>query len=239
MVSKRNSWITLCPLGAKGIVVPCAVCPSVPPSLPLYRPREHEPYWLWGIYVNFLGFCGTLKIYYTLIGVCPCYALQPTIFHRFCSSVWYKTKFGSQNFWLTTLVTFGHRLQKLVTNISSDLHDLVNTGLAVGSLVKWLPIEVANPSEIDKFEWFIAPRLQTAPSDCNHLKHTMPCEILHPMVWGTSVNSLVLILKTIDFSCLASYFSGKATKVGSPPNFQSSYLSSGESLNHNTLSHYY
>ena len=54
--------------------------------------------------------------------------------------------------WLPTLVTFGHRLPKLVANISSDFHHLVNTGLTVGSLVKWLPIKVANPSKIDKFE---------------------------------------------------------------------------------------
>ena len=113
-------------------------------------------------------------------------------------SVWYKTKFGSQKFWLPKLVTLGHSLPKLVANISSQFHRLVNTGLAVGSLVKWLPIKVANPSKIDKFAWFIAPRLQMAPSNCNHLWNTMPCEILHPMVWGTSVNSLVLILKAIN-----------------------------------------
>ena len=71
-------------------------------------------------------------------------------------------KFSSQ-------VTFGHRLPKLVANISSWFHHLVNTGLAVGTLVKWLPIKVANPSKIDRFEWFIARRLQMAPSDCNHL----------------------------------------------------------------------
>ena len=73
------------------------------------------------------------------------------------------------NFWLPTLVTFGQRLPKLVAKISSDFHHLVNTGLAVGSLVKWLPIKVANHSKIDKFEWFIARRLQMAPSDCSHL----------------------------------------------------------------------
>ena len=71
--------------------------------------------------------------------------------------------------WLPTLVTFGHRLPKLVANISSDFHHLVNTGLAVGSFAKWLPIKVANPSKIDKFEWFIACRLEMAPSDRNHL----------------------------------------------------------------------
>ena len=59
-------------------------------------------------------------------------------------------------------------------------------------------IKVANTSKIDKFEWFIARRLEMAPSDCNHFEHTMPCEIIHQMVCGTSVNSLALILKTIN-----------------------------------------
>ena len=28
-----------------------------------------------------------------------------------------------------------------------------------------------------------------APSDCNHLEHTMHCEILHPIVWGVECHS--------------------------------------------------
>ena len=56
-------------------------------------------------------------------------------------------------------------LPKLEANISSHFHHLVNRGLAVGSLVKWLPIKVDNHSKIDKFEWFIARRLKMAPSD--------------------------------------------------------------------------
>ena len=48
----------------------------------------------------------------------------------------------------------------------------------------------------------------------------MPSGIFQRMVWGTSVNSLAFILKTILIcSCLASLFSWKATSVGSPPNF--------------------
>ena len=42
--------------------------------------------------------------------------------------------------WLPTLVTICNGLPKLVANISSHIDHLVNTGLAVGSLVKWLPI---------------------------------------------------------------------------------------------------
>ena len=42
--------------------------------------------------------------------------------------------------WLPTLVTICNGLPKLVASISSHIHHLVNTRLAVGSLVKWLPI---------------------------------------------------------------------------------------------------
>ena len=72
-------------------------------------------------------------------------------------------------FWLPKLVTTGQRLPKLVTNISSQFHRLVNTGLAVGPLVEWLQTKVSNLYKIDKFEWFIAHRLEMAPSNCNHL----------------------------------------------------------------------
>ena len=48
-----------------------------------------------------------------------------------------------------TLVTVWRRLPKLVANISSEFHHLVNTELAVGSLVKWLPIKVAHPCKSD------------------------------------------------------------------------------------------
>ena len=60
------------------------------------------------------------------------------------------------------------RLPKLVATISFSFQHLVNTGLDVGSLLKWLPIKVAYPSKMEKYEWFIARRLQMAPSDCNH-----------------------------------------------------------------------
>ena len=73
------------------------------------------------------------------------------------------------NFWLPKLVTSRHRLPKLVAKISSQFHRLVNTGLAIGSLVKQLPIKVASPFKIVKFVWFIAHRLKMTPSNCNHL----------------------------------------------------------------------
>ena len=48
--------------------------------------------------------------------------------------------------WLPTLVTICNGLPKLVAKIISHIHHLVNTGLHVGSLVKWLPIKVAIPA---------------------------------------------------------------------------------------------
>ena len=47
----------------------------------------------------------------------------------------------------------------------------------------------------------------------------MPCEILCRMVWGTSVNSLALILKTINLSLPCKLIFRKSYEVGSPPNF--------------------
>ena len=71
--------------------------------------------------------------------------------------------------WLPTLLTICNGLPKLVANISSHIHHLVNTWLSVDSLVKWLPIKVAKPANYTQFEWFITCRLETAPSDCNQL----------------------------------------------------------------------
>ena len=47
----------------------------------------------------------------------------------------------------------------------------------------------------------------------------MPCGIIHQIVWGPSVNSLALILKTINLFLPCKLIFWKATKVGSPPNF--------------------
>ena len=47
----------------------------------------------------------------------------------------------------------------------------------------------------------------------------MPCWIIHQIVWGTSVNSLALILKPINLFLPCKLIFWKATKVGSPPNF--------------------
>ena len=47
----------------------------------------------------------------------------------------------------------------------------------------------------------------------------MPCGIIHQIVWDTSVNSLALILKTINLFLPCKLIFWKATKVGSPPDF--------------------
>ena len=69
--------------------------------------------------------------------------------YQWVSSLVQNQIFGSQN--LAT--KFGKHLF-MATKIDSQcsqLHRLVNTGLAVGSLDKWLPIKVANTSKTDKF----------------------------------------------------------------------------------------
>ena len=51
--------------------------------------------------------------------------------------------------WPQTLVTICACLPKLVANVSFQFHHLVNTGIAIGSLVKWLPIMVAHTCKSD------------------------------------------------------------------------------------------
>ena len=51
--------------------------------------------------------------------------------------------------WLPNLVTICAWLPKLVANVSSNFHHLVNTGLSVGSFFIWLPITVAHTCKLD------------------------------------------------------------------------------------------
>ena len=51
--------------------------------------------------------------------------------------------------WPPNLVTICALLPKLVANVSSNFHRLVNTGLAIGSFFKWLPITVAHTCKLD------------------------------------------------------------------------------------------
>ena len=107
---------------------------------------------------------GFLALYGERVGV-KCRRGSGGIFPTLCVEFCLVTNQSSTkpNLVAKILVTFGHMLPKLVASICSQFDHLVNTGLAVGSLVKWLPIKVANPSKTDKFEWFIAHRLEMAP----------------------------------------------------------------------------
>ena len=51
--------------------------------------------------------------------------------------------------WPPNLVTIFAWLPKLVANVSSNFHHLVNTGLTVGSFFKWLPITAAHTCKLD------------------------------------------------------------------------------------------
>ena len=51
--------------------------------------------------------------------------------------------------WPPNLVTICAWLPNLVDNISSSFHHLVNTGLAIGSLARWLPLMVAHTCKLD------------------------------------------------------------------------------------------
>ena len=51
--------------------------------------------------------------------------------------------------WPPNLVTICAWLPKLVVTVSSEFHNLVNTGLVVGSLARWLPIMVAHTCKLD------------------------------------------------------------------------------------------
>ena len=51
--------------------------------------------------------------------------------------------------WPPNLLTICAWLPKLVANVSSKFHHLVNTGLAFGSLARWLPIMVVHTCKLD------------------------------------------------------------------------------------------
>ena len=95
------------------------------------------------------------------------------------NQIWYP------KFWLPKLVTSGHRLTKLVANISSQFCHLVNsnTGLAVGSLVKWLPIKVANPYKLRQI-WVV----YCSPIENGFIRLQSP--LTHYALWNFSSNGV-------------------------------------------------
>ena len=61
-----------------------------------------------------------------------------------------QNKVDSQNLDNQQWWPFVHGLPKLIANISSQFQHLVNTVLAVSSLLKWIPIKVTVISKIGK-----------------------------------------------------------------------------------------
>ena len=83
----------------------------------------------------------------------PYGATRPQWF-KLCSLYCYHDQSGTKpnlvaKIWPPTLVTIYAWLPKLVDNVSSKFHHLVNTWLAVGSLFKWLPITVSHTCKLD------------------------------------------------------------------------------------------
>ena len=130
-----------------------------------------------------------------------------------------------------------HWLPKLVANISSLFHRLVNTGVIVGSLVKCLPIkhlQIRNNLSgllLPNWNW-LHPIVIAFNTLCPLEFYIQWCVALHQTHWGSNFEKLIC-------PCFGSLFSQKATTVGSPLNFQSSYLNRGELLNQDILSHCY
>ena len=141
--------------------------------------------------------------------------------------------------WPPNLVTICAWLPKLVTNVSSQFQHLVNTGLAVGFLVKWLPIMVAHTCKLDNLsslylaDWkWLHPIVIALYTLCPVQFYFQWCVTLHWTHWGSYFEKLIC-------PCLGSQFFKKLPQLIAIQNFQSSHLRHGESLNHNVLSHYH
>ena len=110
------------------------------------------------------------------------------------------TKFGSQN----VATQFGNHLC-MATKIggqfvSSQFEHLVNTGLAVGFLVKWLPIMVAHTCKLDTI-WvvYILPIGNGSIRLKLLLTHCAQCSFIANGVWHF-IELIGLILWKIDLS---------------------------------------
>ena len=114
------------------------------------EPVRNGSYWSSFQFVNFQGFSWSTDLifytvyewllYFSLCYIGPCYS-ETDLYQQFGTKANLVAKI-----WLPTLVTICNGLPKLVANMSSEIHHLVNTGLTVGSLVKWLPIKVVTPA---------------------------------------------------------------------------------------------
>ena len=115
---------------------------------------------------------------------------------------------------------FVHGLPKLVANISSQFNIWLTQ---CWLLVLWsnvYQLKSPTPPKLMKFEWFVAHLIVIA------FNTRMHSGILHQMMWGSLLNSLVLLL----VCALEVNFLEKLTQLAALSIFQSSYFSLGESL---------
>ena len=125
--------------------------------------------------------------------------------------------------WPPTLVTICEWLPKLVANVSSQFHHLVNTGLTVG----WFSCQMATNNG--------SPHLQ--------IRHNLSGLYIADWKWlyliVIAFNTLCPVQFYIHWCALEVNFLKKLPQLVALQFFQSSHLSHGESLNHNILSHYH
>ena len=113
--------------------------------------------------------------------------------------------------WPLTLGTICAWLPKLIADVISQFHHSVNTGLNVGSLVKWLPIMVAHTCKLDtiwvvyiaNWKW-LHPILIAFNTLCPVQFYIHWCVALHWTHWGSYFEKFIcscfiirLILKII------------------------------------------
>ena len=101
--------------------------------------------------------------------------------------------------WPPNLVTICTWLPKFVDNLSSKIHHLDNTGLAVGSFARWLPLMVAHTCKLDTI-WvvYISPIWNGSIRLWLPLNTLCPvefyiqwCVALHQTHWGWYFKKLI------------------------------------------------
>ena len=116
----------------------------------------------------------------------------------------------------------------------------VNTGLAVGSLARWLPLMVTHTCKLDTIfsglylaDWkWLHPIIIDFDTLCPVEFYIQWCVALHQTHWGSYFINLI-------FPALEVNFLKKLPQLVALQIFQSSYISHGESLNHNTVPVFY
>ena len=140
---------------------------------------------------------------------------------------WSSQNFGHQKCW-----PFVHGLPKLVANISYQFQHLVNTVLAVVSLVKWIPLKIAHTSKIDKVWVIHCSPISIGSIEFNILGpvefYIQRCGALQQIPWHS-------YLKKFNMSLPWKLIFLKSYQLVAFRIFQSSYLGHGESQIHKSL----